>query len=112
MKLAVQKSFRGSNFVRILDPSKNGVTPITFNEFTKPIKIVDESENRLADGTMLMTSGFGYFQYEFDGQTGIRTRFNTDFYHLESKTFSGRTVFTNANLLVSQVLCHSNLIKL
>ena len=39
----------------------------TFNEFVKPIKIIDASSTRPDDGTPLITSGFGFYQYDSSG---------------------------------------------
>jgi len=44
-------------------------TPIEFNEYVQPIPLVAPSATRIEDGTPLMTSGYGYYQY---GSGGVR----------------------------------------
>ncbi|CBY07551.1 unnamed protein product [Oikopleura dioica] len=42
-------------------------SPITFNDFAQPIALIAPSAERLPDRTPLMTSGFGYYQYQSNG---------------------------------------------
>ena len=42
-------------------------TPFTFNEYTQPIKVVDATTERPPDRAPLMTSGYGYYQYDSSG---------------------------------------------